>query len=285
MGRFAEPDELAAAVAFLASDDASFITASTFLVDGGISSGLRHPAVMTHPDRTAWPAMRCCARYARATRSRTPSGGCCRRSGSASRTRGIAAAGTRTRGPARVSRDTVREAIKSLADAGYLVSRRGRYGGTFLADELPTHSAETGGARVLPAQTSTTRWAARDPRGGRRPDGGGRTLTAAEREMLWARLTDVRGAAPAGLPPAGLTAAPGDRGSGRGAVAGAAGGREPDAGERATGSNSAAAAKHRALRRATRGDRDGDPGRRPDAAEAMRAHIAGSAALLHGFLD
>src|SRR4030088_1376073 len=37
-----------------------------------------------------------------------------------------------------VSRDTVREAIKSLADAGYLVSRRGRYGGTFLADELPT---------------------------------------------------------------------------------------------------------------------------------------------------
>ena len=30
-----------------------------------------------------------------------------------------------------VSRDTVREAIKSLSDAGYLVSRRGRYGGTF----------------------------------------------------------------------------------------------------------------------------------------------------------
>jgi NAD(P)-dependent dehydrogenase (short-subunit alcohol dehydrogenase family) len=38
MGRFAAPEELAAAVAFLASDDASFITASTFLVDGGISS-------------------------------------------------------------------------------------------------------------------------------------------------------------------------------------------------------------------------------------------------------
>lgn len=37
MGRFAEPEELAAAVAFLASDDSSFITGSTFLVDGGIS--------------------------------------------------------------------------------------------------------------------------------------------------------------------------------------------------------------------------------------------------------
>lgn len=37
IGRFAEPEELAAAVAFLASDDSSFITGSTFLVDGGIS--------------------------------------------------------------------------------------------------------------------------------------------------------------------------------------------------------------------------------------------------------
>ncbi|GAB3045921.1 3-oxoacyl-ACP reductase [Sediminivirga luteola] len=43
MGRFAEAEELAAAVAFLASDDASFITASTFLVDGGITSAYVTP--------------------------------------------------------------------------------------------------------------------------------------------------------------------------------------------------------------------------------------------------
>ncbi|WP_298229542.1 3-oxoacyl-ACP reductase [Gryllotalpicola sp.] len=43
VGRFAHAEELAAAVAFLASDDASFITGSTFLVDGGISAAYVTP--------------------------------------------------------------------------------------------------------------------------------------------------------------------------------------------------------------------------------------------------
>ena len=43
MGRFGEPSELAAAVAFLASDDSSFLTASNFLIDGGISGAYVTP--------------------------------------------------------------------------------------------------------------------------------------------------------------------------------------------------------------------------------------------------
>ena len=43
VGRFAEPTEIAAAVAFLASDDSSFITAIEFLVDGGIAGAYVTP--------------------------------------------------------------------------------------------------------------------------------------------------------------------------------------------------------------------------------------------------
>jgi DNA-binding FadR family transcriptional regulator len=93
-----------------------------------------------------------------------------------------------------VSRDTVREAIKSLSDAGYLVSRRGRYGGTFLAERLP---AVTGGddgvnrAEIDDAlrlreilEVGAARMAAEV------------TLTPAERDVLSARLADVRAAHP-----------------------------------------------------------------------------------------
>jgi NAD(P)-dependent dehydrogenase (short-subunit alcohol dehydrogenase family) len=41
LGRYAEPEELAAAIAFLASDDASFITGVVLPVDGGVLAGRR----------------------------------------------------------------------------------------------------------------------------------------------------------------------------------------------------------------------------------------------------
>jgi len=43
MGRFAEAVELANAVVFLASDESSYMTASTFLVDGGLSAAYVTP--------------------------------------------------------------------------------------------------------------------------------------------------------------------------------------------------------------------------------------------------
>lgn len=43
VGRFGEPEEIANAVVFLASDESSFITATDFLVDGGISGAYVTP--------------------------------------------------------------------------------------------------------------------------------------------------------------------------------------------------------------------------------------------------
>ena len=41
LGRFGRPSEIAAAAAFLASEDASFITGPALVVGGGFTAGLR----------------------------------------------------------------------------------------------------------------------------------------------------------------------------------------------------------------------------------------------------
>jgi NAD(P)-dependent dehydrogenase (short-subunit alcohol dehydrogenase family) len=43
VGRFGKPEEIAAGALFLASDESSFVTASTFLVDGGLSGAYVTP--------------------------------------------------------------------------------------------------------------------------------------------------------------------------------------------------------------------------------------------------
>jgi DNA-binding FadR family transcriptional regulator len=93
-----------------------------------------------------------------------------------------------------VSRDTVREAIKSLSDAGYLVSRRGRYGGTFLAERLP---AVTGGADGVSRDEIDDALRLREIlEVGAARMAAEASLTPAEREVLSARLADVRAAEP-----------------------------------------------------------------------------------------
>lgn len=183
-----------------------------------------------------------------------------------------------------VSRDTVREAIKSLADAGYLLSRRGRYGGTFLADELPRHTGDADG--VTRAQIDDALRLREILEVGAARMAASRTLTAAEREVLWSRLTDVRGAAPDDYRRLDsrlhLT------------IAEAAGSPSlvPILAENRMYLNALldqipllprniehSDEQHEAIVMAIlAGDADG-------AAEAMKAHVEGSATLLHGFLD
>lgn len=183
-----------------------------------------------------------------------------------------------------VSRDTVREAIKSLGEAGYLVSRRGRYGGTFLADELPQPSAD--GIRYTRDDLDDTLRLREILELGAARMAAARTMTAAEREALWAKHLDVRNAAAedyrrldsrlhlaiaeaAGVPS--LVPLVADNRMRLNEMLD----HIPMVPRNIAHSDE----QHEAIVMAIlAGDGDG-------AAEAMTAHVWGSAALLHGFLD
>lgn len=49
IGRLGLPEEIAGAVAFVASDDASFMVAGNLIIDGGVTAGTGHPDIFTLP--------------------------------------------------------------------------------------------------------------------------------------------------------------------------------------------------------------------------------------------
>ncbi|MCU1524402.1 MAG: GntR family transcriptional regulator [Microbacteriaceae bacterium] len=96
-----------------------------------------------------------------------------------------------------VSRDTVREAIKSLSDAGFLVSRRGRYGGTFVVESLPPRGS-AGAIEGLAASAPPTAEEIEDVLAlraileiGAARMAASKSLSAADRDLLWTRLGET----------------------------------------------------------------------------------------------
>ena len=96
-----------------------------------------------------------------------------------------------------VSRDTLRDALASLGEAGYLVSRRGRYGGTFVVDELPTTARGRGAGgepaperRYTPAEINDALILREVLEVGAARQAAARPLAPADREALWASLGD-----------------------------------------------------------------------------------------------
>lgn len=88
-----------------------------------------------------------------------------------------------------VSRVTLRDAIRAIADAGYVESRRGRYGGTFVAAELPSTRRRTRAAPVGELEDVLT--LRRVLESGAAEAAAARTLTPDDRQHLRVRLTEV----------------------------------------------------------------------------------------------
>jgi DNA-binding FadR family transcriptional regulator len=88
-----------------------------------------------------------------------------------------------------VSRDVVREAIRALAEAGYLQSRRGRYGGTFVRTDL--EQAEPPEAMRVPDGLDDVLGLRAVLEEGAAAAAAARTLTAEERDTLWSRLLET----------------------------------------------------------------------------------------------
>ena len=87
-----------------------------------------------------------------------------------------------------VSRDTVREAIRELTEAGYLLSKRGRYGGTFVTDTLP--AVAVSGAPLDAAEIEDVLGLRDILEVGAVRAVAAKSLSANERDFLWSRLRE-----------------------------------------------------------------------------------------------
>ncbi|HEV7950138.1 MAG TPA: FCD domain-containing protein [Glaciihabitans sp.] len=90
-----------------------------------------------------------------------------------------------------VSRDTVRDAIHELSQAGYLHSKRGRYGGTFVAEVLPYVPAT--GAPMVAAEIEDVLGLREILELGAARAAAAKTLTAGERDTLFKRMHETAG--------------------------------------------------------------------------------------------
>ena len=102
-----------------------------------------------------------------------------------------------------VSRDTVRDAISALVDAGFVEVRRGRYGGAFVVDPVPAGSRPIARSGSTPGSVRPTPADVRDIlvlrevlEVGAATHAAGQDLTGSEREKLWATLNDTKRATP-----------------------------------------------------------------------------------------
>jgi GntR family transcriptional repressor for pyruvate dehydrogenase complex len=92
-----------------------------------------------------------------------------------------------------VSRDTVRDAIRSLSEAGYLVARRGRYGGTFVNESLPVE--QQGVSAVYTAAEIDDVLALREIlEVGAARAAAAKSLGSADRDSLWQQLLETSAA-------------------------------------------------------------------------------------------
>lgn len=88
-----------------------------------------------------------------------------------------------------VSRVTLRDAIRALADAGYVESRRGRYGGTFVTESLPAPPGEQPEMSGEVLEDVLTLRAVLEA--GAAEAAAARALTPADRQQLRARLAEA----------------------------------------------------------------------------------------------